>query len=111
MTYQPLVLAGLAILGAAIGYFIREQIAARRSNSLENKIKENFSKAKNDAQDIILEAKNKAVSLLDEIKKEEKERKSSLDKVEERLVNKEGELGKLEKELRAETGKLSLLTR
>ncbi len=107
MTYQPLVLAGLAILGLAIGYFIREQIAVRRTNSLENKIKEDLSKAKNQALDIVLDAKNKAASLLDEVRKEEKERKSSLEKVEGRLVNKEDELGKLEKELRAQAGKLS----
>lgn len=106
MDNQFLFLGGFALLGLAIGYFIREQIAARRANSLENKTKENLLKAKNEAQDIVLGAKNKAVSLLDEVKKEEKDRKAALDRLEERLVNKEGELGKLEKELKSGSDKL-----
>ncbi len=108
MTYQPLILAGFALLGLAIGYFVRGQIAVRKANSLENKIKEDLIKAKAEAQDVVLEAKNKAVSLLDEVKKDEKERKIALDKLEERLVGKEGELGKLEKELKSDADKLEL---
>lgn len=106
MINQPLVLAGFALLGLAIGYFIHEQIAVWRANSLENKVKEDLLKSKSEAQDIVLEAKNKAVSLLDEVKKEEKERKTSLDRLEERLVNKESELSKLEKGFRSEKDKL-----
>lgn len=106
MDNQLLVLGGFAFLGLAIGYFVREQIAVRRANSLENKIKENLFKAKNEAQDIVLEAKSKAVSLLDEVKKEGKERKVALDRLEERLVNKEEELGRLKKELKSDSDKL-----
>ena len=111
MTYQPLVLAGFALLGLAIGYFVREQIAVRRTNSLENKTKKDLLKSKSEAQDIVLDAKNKAVALLDEVKKEEKERKTALDRLEERLVNKEGELSKLEKELKSENSKLETETK
>ncbi len=108
MTYQTLVWAGFVILGIGLGYFVREQLAVRRTNSLEKRVKEDILKAKSEAQDILLEAKNKALSLLDEVKKEEKERKTGLDRLEERLVNKEGELGKFEKELRSESGKLEV---
>ncbi|OGY60925.1 MAG: ribonuclease Y [Candidatus Colwellbacteria bacterium RIFCSPLOWO2_12_FULL_43_11] len=106
MNNQTLLLAVFAVLGAGVGYFIREQFASRRANSLENKTKEDLAQAKTQAQDIVLEAKNKAVSLLEEVKKEEKDRKVSLDRLEERLVKKESELGSLEKDLRVENGKI-----
>lgn len=65
-------------IGVAAGYFIRQSLSAKQANSLEQK-----------AQKIILEAQEKAVVLLGEVKKEERERKVQLDKVEERLMKKD----------------------
>lgn len=102
MNYEPLLVAGIVLLGAAAGYLIRYFIAGRRTNSLEGKLEEEIRRAKEKAQDIILEAKSKAVELLDEVKKEEKDRKVSLDRLEERLLKKDEELSRKEDEFRAE---------
>ncbi|OGY56737.1 MAG: ribonuclease Y [Candidatus Colwellbacteria bacterium RBG_13_48_8] len=96
---QPFIVALALVLGGALGYVVRQTIAARRKNSLETKLQEEARKAKNEAQEIILEAKNKAVLLLEEARGEEKERKTSLTRIEERLLKKEENLTEREKEL------------
>src|SRR3989344_7591441 len=101
MNYEPFTLVALAI-GLVAGYFLRNYLAARRIDSLERRLKEDIKKAKSEAQDIVLEAKNKAVLLLDEAKGELKERKTSFDRLEERLFKKDEELVKREGELRTE---------
>lgn len=103
MLNQPLVVAGLVVLGAAAGYFIRYSIAVRRINSLESKLKEEARRSKDRAQDIVLDAKNKAVELLDEAKEEEKNRKASLDRLEELFLKKDEGLEKKEEELKKRT--------
>lgn len=110
MTYEPITLAALAV-GLIAGYFIRYYLAARRIDSLEQRLKEDIKKAKNEAQDIVLEAKNKAVALADEAKEELKERKISLDRLEERLFKKDEEFAKREGELRTERENLTTETK
>lgn len=95
-----------ALLGVGIGYFVRQQIAVRRNESQEAKLKEEGQKAKSEAQEIILEAKSKAVALIDEARQEEKERKSSLTKLEERLIEKEKTLDDKEKNLESNKNNL-----
>jgi len=98
------ILVGVVFLGIGIaaGYFIRQAIAAKTANSLEEKSKK-----------IILEAQEKAVTLLEDAKKEERERKSKLEQVEERLLKKDEaletrskELGKEETRLKGEFGSI-----
>jgi ribonucrease Y len=92
MNYEPIALVGLLVLGLAIGYAVRVLISTRRANSLERRLKEQSLKVENEAQDIILQAKKKAVTLLEGAQHEEKERKLSLDKAEDRLVKREESL-------------------
>ncbi|MBU2101559.1 ribonuclease Y [Patescibacteria group bacterium] len=94
------------ILGGAIGYLVRQRVAAGKRNSLEAKLKEEARKAETNAQEIILEAKSKAVSLLEEARKEDKERKTTLNRTEERLLEKEEALAEREKESQAGQKKL-----
>ncbi len=89
MNYGPVELVGLLVLGLAIGYATRELISTRRANSLERRLKEKSLSIENEAQDIILQAKKKAVALLEEAQREEKERKLSIDKTEDRLTKRE----------------------
>ena len=96
---QTLMVALFVLLGAAVGYFIRQQVASRLKGKQGEKLEEEAQKARTQAQEIILEAKDKAASLIDEARQEEKERKSSLTKLEEHLVEKEGVLGTKEKEI------------
>lgn len=100
MTYNILVLGGLLVLGLVIGYFVRQVLAERRAGGLEKQLKEELLKAKNESQEIILEAKSKAVALLDEVKREEGERRTSLDRLEDRLLKREEELKAEEDDLK-----------
>ena len=89
---NPLILGALVLFGAGIGYFIRHTLGAQRAHSLEHKLKRELDDAKNQAREIVLEAKDKASAVLEESKKEERERKVQLDRVEERLLAKEASI-------------------
>jgi len=104
MNYEPFTVVGLVVLGLAIGYAVRELWGARRVNSLERKLKERSLKAENEAQDIVLQAKKKAVNLLEEAQREEKERKAVLERTEERLA-------KREEEISTERGRINLASK
>ncbi|MCR4261179.1 MAG: ribonuclease Y [Candidatus Colwellbacteria bacterium] len=106
---QTLIVALFALLGVAAGYFVRQIVASKLKSDQGAKLEEEAQKARTQAQEIILEAKDKAASLLDEARQEEKERKSSLTKLEERLIEKEGTLGTKEKEI--EEGKKGLIVK
>ena len=93
--------------GLAAGYFIRQSMGSRRASSLENKTKEEASRAKEAEQNVVLEAQSKALSIIEDAKKEGKERKADLDRMEARLIGKEEEFSKKEKEVSAEKEKLS----
>src|SRR3989338_6566912 len=96
---QTLVVALFVLLGVAVGYFTRQQVASRLKGKQGEKLEEEAQKARTQAQEIILEAKDKAASLIDEARQEEKERKLSITKLEERLIEKEGALSTKEKEI------------
>lgn len=98
---------GSLVVGLGAGYFIRQTFVAKSAGALENKAKEALAKAEAEANKIVLEAQNKALGLIDEAKKEEKERKVSLDKLESRLVSKEDDLTKKDKDLSGEREKLA----
>jgi len=98
---QPLYVALALLFAGALGYFARQIIAVRGKNSLEAKLKEQAQRADTKAQEIILEAKGKAVALLDDAREEEKERKTNLNRTEARLIEKEEDLTGREKELSA----------
>ncbi|MDP2629544.1 MAG: ribonuclease Y [Candidatus Harrisonbacteria bacterium] len=91
--FNPVVLGFLA-LGLAVGYFVRNVIATRRARRIEETIRKRISDAKAEAQDIVSKAQAQSITVLDEIKKDEKERKEKLDKTEERLLQREETLEK-----------------
>jgi len=79
MTYQALLFGSiLAVLGVILGYFIRELIAYKQAGSNEQK-----------ANKIILEAQAKAGAIVEDAKKEERERKQEIKKLEERVFDRE----------------------
>lgn len=90
MIYQsPIFWGALILLGLAAGYFIRQFIAIKAVNSIEQKIKRQIEEAKLKSKEIILDAQEKATSLLEEIKREERESKAQIARSEERLLKKE----------------------
>ena len=100
---NPLIAAVSALLpGLVIGYLIRHLIASRKITLAESKAEATLADSKAKAQEIILEAKNNAFKVLEEAKKEEKERNSQLSRIEHILTKKENELEQKGKELSSE---------
>ncbi len=96
MNYQNLLMgAGLLFFGAILGFLFRRLFGLRRIGSLEEKSKR-----------IILEAQEKAVALLDDAKREERERKAQLDKLENRIREKETSVERELRELRSREERL-----
>jgi len=88
MFSDPIFWLSLAI-AIVLGYFVRHLIVSKQVGSAEEKIKLKLDEAQTQAKSVILEAKDKAALLLEEVKKEEKESKAQLVKFEERLIKKE----------------------
>lgn len=105
--YQILWAVFAAAAGIALGYFVRQTIAARSANSIENRLKEEVTRAKTEAQAAVLEAQTKAVAIIEDAKKEGRERKVNLDKLEARLIAKDEDFSKKEKEITSEKEKIS----
>jgi len=75
--------------GATIGYFLRWALTFGKQGSAELKIKKMLLDAQEHAKNIISKAENKSVSILEDVKKEKREKEDQLRKAEERLVKKE----------------------
>jgi ribonuclease Y len=107
MIYQnPFFWGALMALGLAIGYFIRQIIASKQLNSVEQKTKKQIEEAKLKAKEIILESQEKAASLLEEVKKEEKESKNQIGRLEERLIKKEEQIEEQSSQLKERENKI-----
>jgi ribonuclease Y len=76
-------------IGIGIGYFIRQLVAQQRKSSLEAKLKKLIDDSKQEAKEILLDAKEKAAKIIEEAKHEEKERLAQLRKLEERILERE----------------------
>lgn len=105
MNPNILLLAAGLISGVILGYFVRIWIALRKKGSLEFKAQERLESAKSEAKGIVLEANEKAASILAEAQKEERERKHDLRKLEDRLLKKESVLERQQSELENLSGK------
>jgi len=106
MSYQIVWLALSALAGLVVGYVVRQSLAAKKASSIESRLKEDSAKAKKEAHGIVLEAQNKALSVIEDAKKEGKERKAGIDRLESLLISKDQEIAKKEKELSAEREKV-----
>ncbi len=85
-----LLLAGAAgLIGIAIGYALRVIISLGKRGSMELEIKGMMLQAKEEAKKIVLEAENKAVETLKDIKAEAKAKEDAAKVVEARLIKKE----------------------
>lgn len=82
------VLLALAI-GGGIGYFVRQELARRRRDSIEEKIRKLLEDSRQEAKELLLEAKSKAVKIVEEGATEIKEREREFKKVEDRLRERE----------------------
>ncbi len=97
-----LILAG----GAALGYLIRQLISTQSANSVEATIKRQLEESKTQAKEALLEAKDKAVKILEDAKNQERERLAILASQEDRLNIQFKKIERKENEL--ENGKKDL---
>jgi len=78
-----------AIVAFLIGYFLRKKLAQANANSIEAKAEKILVDAKNRQQDFLLQAKEKAVKIIDEAKNEEKQLRKELNHQKDRLEKRE----------------------
>jgi len=64
---------------------LRKQIAQTRANSVEALAEKRLVEAKNKEQDLILKAKERAIKIIDDAKKDEEERRKEFRDIQNRL--------------------------
>ena len=82
-------LAASGLIGVALGYFMRMQMAQAKANSVEALAEKRLIEAKNKEQAIVLKAKEKAMEIIDDSKKEEERRRRDIEKTRTRLDQRE----------------------
>ena len=104
MSPQLLIIVAVlvAIVAAAIGYYLRLVISLGKRGTIEVEMKEMLLKAKEEAKKITLEAENKAVEVMQQTRVEAKEREEKLKKAEERLIKKEDQIDEREQSVTSE---------
>ncbi len=108
MNTNPLVLGVIILASVAIGYALRFFIAHRSKKSIEHAITERLESAHTEAKEIVVNAKDKAASILVDLQKEERERKQELRRLEDRLLKKEDVLDAEKATLSEEAQKLKI---
>jgi len=78
------------IVGFVIGYFIRMFLAQREIEGAEAKVQNLINEAKSKQKEILLQAKDKAIKVIDDAKKEEQQRRQDLSHMQNRLEKREG---------------------
>ena len=100
-------MAVLALMfGSVLGYLARQTIAKQQAGTIEAKLERLVNSAKQEAKEIVLKAKDKANEILEEIKKEEKDRQGQIRHIETRLERKESALDQKTAELGRKMGEL-----
>lgn len=84
-----LVAFGAVAIGSALGYFARQTIAKAQLGSIETKIEKLLADAKTEAQEILIQAKEKGAKTVEESKKEIKDKLSQLERNEEKILKRE----------------------
>lgn len=97
---------GALLIGGGVGYFIRQNIAKRQLSTAEGQAAKIIAKAEEKQQEIILETKKKAVSILEEAKTEERARQEKLAHQENRLEKREQQIEQQVKHVEGEKSQL-----
>ncbi len=81
---------GIGIIGGvAFGYQLRKIWAVKKKDTIETKVEALLNEAKAKQKEILLEANDKALKIIEEAKVEEKERQQDLLRAQKRLENRE----------------------
>jgi len=104
---NPFQLIAVLIIGAILGFIIKQLFTSQRVNSAERKAETILSKANQKSSDTLLQAKDKAIKIIEEAKVEEKERRQSLQDLENRLTKRESLFDKKLMDLEEDKQKIS----
>jgi len=86
---NPLWIAVTLIVGTAAGYFLRKLLAKRLAGSVEEKAEKLLAETKTKQRELLLQARDKAIQVIDNAKKEEEERRQELQAAQKRLEKRE----------------------
>jgi ribonuclease Y len=89
MTIIILLIPAALILGTGIGYILRKTLALKQKEAVEAKVQKLISEAKTKEKEILLAAKTSAISVIENAKKEESQRREELHKIESRLEHRQ----------------------
>ncbi len=105
-------------IGAILGYFARQNIAKFQAGSIEERIQRKIEETKRQAENILLEAKKKALSITESSKKEILEKEENILRREKVIERKQGileqkaiDLRKREREIKEEREEIENLKR
>ncbi|MFH1582195.1 MAG: ribonuclease Y [bacterium] len=91
--FIPLIVGVIALtLGSILGYYARQSIAKKQAGTLEAKLQQKVSKAKEDSETLLSGAKAKAETAIEKAKKEIDTRRSELFQTEKLLLKRESAL-------------------
>ena len=76
-------------IGVAIGYYSRKKIAVRQAGSIEEKSEKLLAEARAKQKELFLQAKDKALKIIDDAKREEEERRKELNYLQKRIEKRE----------------------
>ncbi|MBU0596736.1 ribonuclease Y [Patescibacteria group bacterium] len=88
ITAMVIGILGLA-LGIVTGYFLRKQIAQAKANSIEAIAEKRLMEIKNKEKDLLLQAKEQSIKIIDDAKKEENERRNEIRTLQQRVEKRE----------------------
>ena len=92
MSLTVILIALIAIgipAGMIAGYFLRKSWAIREAQSVEAKAQGLIAEAKNKQKELLLEAQEKSLKIIEEAKREEQTRRSELAHMQSRLEGRE----------------------
>jgi len=84
-----IILVAGVTMGGFSGYYFRKLFAAKEADSAERKAEDLVKKAKERQAEILLESKNKALTMIDEAKKEAEERRQEVKELQSRMERRE----------------------
>lgn len=90
---------GSLTVGSILGYYTRQTIAKKRAGTIEAKLEKLVTDAKEEAKNTIIQAKEKANKILEDVKEQEKEQQKQLTQRENLIFQKEQKLDQKNSEL------------
>lgn len=76
-------------IGSILGYWARQTLAKKQAGTIESRLAKMTEEAKQETKEILIHAKDKAIKIIEEASREQKEREQQIMRVEDRLERRE----------------------